>query len=117
VRSIKDVEFAQGWADGIGELHTAAARHVLTSDFANKTIDIEPALPPIVNDVKDSLDHYNHVQNLPSDQKMSKYKLEYDALVISVGAYSASFGIPGVSEQAPRPLSFSDDRLQSTHTS
>ena len=69
-----------------------------------------------MDDVKDSLDHYNHVQNLPSDQKMSKYKLEYDALVISVGAYSASFGIPGVSGQASLSHSFSDGRLQSTHT-
>jgi NADH dehydrogenase len=70
---------------------------MLTSDFTNKTIEVEPALPPLVDDTKDSLDHYKHVQNPPSDQKMPTYKLEYDALVISVGAYSASFGIPGVS--------------------
>jgi NADH dehydrogenase FAD-containing subunit len=29
-------------------------------------------------------------------RKMPKFEVEYDALVIAVGAYSATFGIPGV---------------------
>lgn len=73
------------------------ARFILTLDFTNKRVKVEPALPPLDDEhAKHSLDTYNHVQTLSDDKRMSLYDLEYDKLVISVGCYSASFGIPGV---------------------
>lgn len=53
---------------------------------------MEPAVPPMP-DYKADLANTPHP---PVEKNM--YKLEYDKLVIAVGAYSASFGIPGVSQ-------------------
>ncbi len=68
-------------------------------DLVNRTVEVEPALPPLVDGSEfDSSDSYNHIQKLPEESRMAKYQLPYDKLVISVGCYSADFGIPGVSK-------------------
>ncbi|RSH91327.1 hypothetical protein EHS25_009626 [Saitozyma podzolica] len=92
VRGIKQVNYAQGWANGI--------------DFARKTVEVEPAIPPPPDFARD-------IAGKPSQAKQEVYEIGYDKLVIAVGCYSASFGIPGVSkeclEQASLP-SVTDDQ-------
>ena len=68
----------------------------LIADFENKTVEVEPALPPVNDPTKNSLDNYKHTAALPADERMSLYKVPYDKLVCAVGCYSADFGIPGV---------------------
>lgn len=97
VRSLKDVHFAQGWANKIGKF-SSHWEHCINdaSDFSKKTVEVEPALPPVDDPTKTSLDNYKHTTSLPSNERMDLYNLEYDKLVCAVGCYSASFGIPGV---------------------
>ena len=64
---------------------------ILTADFANKTIEVEPALSPLPQG--QSADAQSET---PNQTSLDKFKLSYDKLVISVGCYSADFGIPGV---------------------
>lgn len=94
IRGIKHVKFAQGWADSVGELITSLYIPICVADvadFSGKQVTIEPAVPPIPDFEKD-------LANTPHPPKeKALYKLDYDKLVIAVGAYSASFGIPGVS--------------------
>ncbi|GFZ48804.1 hypothetical protein JCM24511_06553 [Saitozyma sp. JCM 24511] len=127
VRGIKQVNYAQGWANGIGEdfaFHSFppylarslppspppppplpyspscfapyAALCSLTlcaTDFARKTVEVEPAIPPPPDFARD-------LAGKPSRPKQEVYDIGYDKLVIAVGCYSASFGIPGVSKYA-----------------
>jgi hypothetical protein len=79
--------------------HSSSSRRLADGeDFANKQVEVEPALPPIEDaSVAPPPDPNQHNQTLPEEKRMKMYNLEYDQLVISVGCYSASFGIPGVS--------------------
>lgn len=70
-----------------------------STDFAKKTVEVEPALPPVNDPTKDSLDNVEHPASLRSDERMDLYNLQYDKLVCAVGCYSASFGIPGVGQR------------------
>lgn len=59
------------------------------TDFARKTVEVEPAIPPPPDFARD-------LAGKPSQPKQEVYDIGYDKLVIAVGCYSASFGIPGV---------------------
>jgi NADH dehydrogenase FAD-containing subunit len=62
------------------------------TDFARKTVEVEPAIPPPPDFARD-------IAGKPSQAKQEVYEIGYDKLVIAVGCYSASFGIPGVSAE------------------
>lgn len=81
------------WVSGcVGEL----ALMKVVSDFNKKTVTIEPALQPIQEHIKGPVDHRpSDVKDIQPDARFL-YSLPYDKLVIAVGCYSASFGIPGV---------------------
>ncbi|KAL7267488.1 hypothetical protein RUND412_009924 [Rhizina undulata] len=81
-RSIKGVEAIRGWAEGI--------------DFANKTIVVEGAVEKRP-DPKKSAQEIEEGE-VVGDNK--KFRLGWDKMVIAVGAYAQTFGIPGVKEHA-----------------
>ncbi|KAL7819454.1 FAD/NAD(P)-binding domain-containing protein [Trichoderma aethiopicum] len=76
------VRFYQGWADDV--------------DFSQKVIRVEAnAVDGLPSEVLSS--------TVPVKQEAKKgeiFNVEYDKLVIAVGAYSQTFGIPGVREHA-----------------
>ncbi|KAL5610745.1 hypothetical protein FOBRF1_006862 [Fusarium oxysporum] len=110
VRRLQPDRFHQGWADDV--------------DFTNKTIRVETnpdadeinsrTLPPATqssphNDGRDSGSSAVSVIQTPSSgsvkETLTKRKGEmitvpYDKLIFAVGAYSQTFGIPGVREHA-----------------
>ncbi|EIW67161.1 hypothetical protein TREMEDRAFT_45240 [Tremella mesenterica DSM 1558] len=84
VRGIKGLEYAQGWADSI--------------DFERRELRIESSVTPPHAELAAMVarTHPNH----PGHPSIQFYNLPYDKLVIAVGCYSASFGIPGVKKHA-----------------
>lgn len=96
VRGIKGINFAQAWAEEIGEPADELRRHSCAhlTDFANKRLTVESAVPaPTGTNVPDRKGGV-HV-HVDGDKEF--YGIEYDKLVIAVGCYSASLGIEGVS--------------------
>ncbi|KAF2477852.1 FAD/NAD(P)-binding domain-containing protein [Lindgomyces ingoldianus] len=87
------VNYFQGWADGV--------------DFKNKTVTIEEAVDDPTQGLSPTLDR--HAGKTGSQREREKateakkgrlFDLAYDKLVITVGCYSQTFGIPGVKENA-----------------
>ncbi|EKM56698.1 uncharacterized protein PHACADRAFT_91741 [Phanerochaete carnosa HHB-10118-sp] len=83
-RYTPEVKTYQAWCDKI--------------DFEHKTLKCMPATPPVLSS-EDQTAAQNHT-----------FELHYDALVIAVGAYSQTFGIPGVKEHAHFLKDISDAR-------
>lgn len=81
-RSRHGVDVLRGWADSI--------------DFLNKTVTVEGAVEkrPIQN--ARGKDEGGIVGGGPR----SRFEVKFDKIVIGVGAYSQTFGIPGVKEHA-----------------
>ena len=84
VRRAKHVRFFQGWADDV--------------DFAKKTVRAEA-------NATDDLLSKQWVSTTPGEHGSAAaqgevFDIPYDKLVIAVGAYSQTFGIPGVKEHA-----------------
>ncbi|OTA60769.1 FAD/NAD(P)-binding domain-containing protein [Hypoxylon sp. EC38] len=80
VRRLGLDRFHQGWADDI--------------DFARKIIRVE------ANTSDDLASRTRLMLNRRPDGKGAMFDVEYDKLVIAVGAYSQTFGIEGVREHA-----------------
>jgi NADH dehydrogenase FAD-containing subunit len=91
-----DVEYIQAWADDV--------------DFANKTVDVEPA----VLDPKQSY-ALTQAQDVPESKlppeegapkgirlkdRVPVFPVRYDKLLVTVGSYSQTFNTPGVRENA-----------------
>lgn len=83
-RSRHGVNVLRGWADSI--------------DFLNKTVTVEGAVEkrPINQDAGKKESEGGVVGGGPS----SRFKVKFDKIVIGVGAYSQTFGVPGVKEHA-----------------
>ncbi|KAH8661801.1 pyridine nucleotide-disulfide oxidoreductase-domain-containing protein [Ilyonectria robusta] len=110
IRRLQPDRFHQGWADDI--------------DFANKSIRVETnpdtdetssrTLPPITQPSPESLQRGSDPSAVTfvetscspaAKETLPKYKGEmitipYDKLILAVGAYSQTFGVPGVREHA-----------------
>jgi NADH dehydrogenase FAD-containing subunit len=87
------IAFFQGWADAV--------------DFKTKTLTIEEAVddpqqglsPTEDRRSRETTEERRH--ELTSKMKKGElFNLKYDKLVIAVGAYSQTFGTPGVKEHA-----------------
>ncbi|KAK4689155.1 NADH:quinone reductase (non-electrogenic), partial [Tremellales sp. Uapishka_1] len=80
VRAIKEVRFSEGWARNI--------------DFAKKVVQVKSSLPATALAIE--------AAQTPGESaaQLISYDVPYDNLVIAVGCFSASFGIPGVKENA-----------------
>jgi NADH dehydrogenase FAD-containing subunit len=78
-RYAPEVTFYQAWCDEI--------------DFAHKTLKCMPATRPHDAESTGDTDIVPHHPQTP-------FTLHYDKLIIAVGAYSQTFGIPGVKEHA-----------------
>lgn len=74
-------------------MSTSASASALTlePDWARKTVEVEPALSPVYDVLRDT----REATKAP-EGSLETYKIEYEKLVIAAGCYSASFGIPGV---------------------
>lgn len=83
-RYTPQVKAYQAWCDKI--------------DFERKTLKCMPATPPVLSS-KDQTAAQNHT-----------FDIHYDTLVIAVGAYTQTFGIPGVKEHAHFLKDISDAR-------
>ncbi|KAI0597706.1 pyridine nucleotide-disulfide oxidoreductase-domain-containing protein [Biscogniauxia sp. FL1348] len=84
VRRLHLDRFHQGWADDI--------------DFANKKIRVEAnTSDDLASRTRLAL---THDPSAPVSKKGPLFDVEYDKLVIAVGAYSQTFGIEGVREHA-----------------
>lgn len=83
-RSRHGVEVLRGWADSI--------------DFVNKTVTVEGALEkrPINKDAEGE----ENEGGVVGGGEGSRFKVKFDKIVIGVGAYSQTFGVPGVKENA-----------------
>jgi NADH dehydrogenase FAD-containing subunit len=88
-------DYIQGWADSV--------------DFFNKRIAIEEAVddprlglaPTAGNQRQDVVENNSGgEENLAVSRKGRLFDLEYDKLVVAVGCYSQTFGVPGVKEHA-----------------
>ncbi|EIN05070.1 FAD/NAD(P)-binding domain-containing protein [Punctularia strigosozonata HHB-11173 SS5] len=89
VRALPHVNYHQAWVDRI--------------DFASKTLACQPTLryasrQPHQQD--DALSYNTVKREELQDERLPVFTMEYDILVVAVGAYSATFGIPGVKENA-----------------
>ncbi|KAI5928415.1 pyridine nucleotide-disulfide oxidoreductase-domain-containing protein [Camillea tinctor] len=84
VRRLRLDRFHQGWADDI--------------DFVNKKIRVEAnTSDDLATRTRLAL---THDPRAPDSKKAPLFDVEYDKLVIAVGAYSQTFGIEGVREHA-----------------
>lgn len=86
-------QFFQGWADSV--------------DFKNKRISIEEtvehpgqALAPVRDRHEKQEGNEREVEREKERKKGELFDLDYDKLVIAVGCYSQTFGIPGVRDNA-----------------
>ncbi|KAJ7216517.1 hypothetical protein GGX14DRAFT_358582 [Mycena pura] len=66
-------------------------------DFKQRTVECVPATPPLVWDTKSVLADPTTTQ-LPGTG--TSFTLHWDKLVLAAGAYSQTFGVPGVKEHA-----------------
>lgn len=87
VRGIKNVKYAQGWAENI--------------DLSARTVRVAPALPALHPTPEDRPSNSTdgaelHAAYSPGDA----YNVGFDKLVVATGCRSASFGTPGVKEHA-----------------
>lgn len=87
------ISFFQGWADSV--------------DFSNKKVTIEEAVgDPRQSSALIGDHHEGESLERRAQEKAMKFKkgelfdLNYDKLIIAVGCYSQTFGIPGVKEHA-----------------
>lgn len=83
-RSRDGVEVVRGWAESI--------------DFAKKTVMVEGALEKRRSN--NSPDGEGQEGVLVGAGRDSRFEVPFDKVVISVGAYSQTFGVPGVKEHA-----------------
>ncbi|KZT23831.1 FAD/NAD-P-binding domain-containing protein [Neolentinus lepideus HHB14362 ss-1] len=67
-------------------------------DFKNKTLTCMPATPPLSFENASAPPLDDTTTGFPGTG--TTFQLKYDKLVIAVGAYSQTFGIPGVKEHA-----------------
>ncbi|TFK57589.1 FAD/NAD(P)-binding domain-containing protein [Heliocybe sulcata] len=67
-------------------------------DFKNKTLTCMPATPPMPSEKAPAPLVDNTTTAFPGTG--TTFQVKYDKLVIAVGAYSQTFGIPGVKEHA-----------------
>lgn len=83
-RSRHGVDVLRGWADSI--------------DFLNKTVTVEGAVEkrPMNRDAGGKEGGGGVVGGGPG----SRFEVKFDKIVIGVGAYSQTFGVPGVKEHA-----------------
>lgn len=83
------MNYHQAWVDRI--------------DFASKTLACQPTLRYASRQPhqQDDARGYSAVKREElQDERLPVFTMEYDILVVAVGAYSATFGIPGVKENA-----------------
>ncbi len=87
------VNFFQGWADDV--------------DFKNRTISIEEAVDDPQQGTALTADRHEGqskeqraITKKKDTEKGKLFDLSYDKLIVTVGAYSQTFGIPGVKEHA-----------------
>ncbi|KAI0316377.1 FAD/NAD(P)-binding domain-containing protein [Amylostereum chailletii] len=85
-----EASFYQAWCDNI--------------DFKNKTLECTPATPPLAHGELQPTNSLTTTSSAPTSRVPLEpgrtFTLPYDKLVISVGAYAQTFGIPGVKEHA-----------------
>ena len=82
-----EVDFIQGWADDV--------------NFAEKTVTVEPSvLDPDVGNALTGPRHGNQGLAQSAGRIVPTFDISYDKLIIAVGAYSQTFGTPGVRENA-----------------
>jgi NADH dehydrogenase len=105
VRRLQPDRFHQGWADDI--------------DFVNKTVHVETnpdadeinsrTLPPAIQPSPQSVNRGSGSSTVSSSgsvrealikRKGEMITVSYDKLILAVGAYSQTFGVPGVREHA-----------------
>ncbi|GAA5928105.1 hypothetical protein JCM3775_002818 [Rhodotorula graminis] len=89
VRAFPDARYYQAWADKI--------------DFANKRLTAMPATGSALRkrlNAETTDESSEALKPATSFPGFKPFELKYDKLVIAVGCYSATFGIPGVSAHA-----------------
>lgn len=83
-RSRNGVEVLRGWAESI--------------DFANKTVTVEGAVEK--RPTNPTPERGANEGIVEAGGTSTRFEVKFDKIVIGVGAYSQTFGVPGVKEYA-----------------
>ncbi|KAM0334128.1 hypothetical protein ACHAQA_001148 [Verticillium albo-atrum] len=101
VRRLKPDAFHQGWADGI-DFASKTLRVETNADadeLSSRTLPPPPAASKASQDGEPALSEVK-TTNISTHRKGEVISVPYDKLVVAVGSYSQTFGIPGVREHA-----------------